>query len=73
MVDGPYSTKSEPRPNDQMAELNTEIPQAMVIQSLSFRGTEIKGKEAFKKIAAAFESLTATNKATQENRVGSIS
>jgi len=29
--------------------LNTEIPWAMVIQSLSFRGMEIKGKEAFKK------------------------
>lgn len=26
MVDGPYSMKSESRPNDQMAELNTEIP-----------------------------------------------
>lgn len=25
MVDGPYSMKSESRPNDQMAELNTEI------------------------------------------------
>lgn len=26
MVDGPYSMKNESRPNDQMAELNTEIP-----------------------------------------------
>jgi hypothetical protein len=26
MVDGPYSTTSEVKPNDQMVELNTEIP-----------------------------------------------
>lgn len=26
MVDGPYSVRSELKPNEQMAELNTEIP-----------------------------------------------